>query len=136
MSPKKAKILKTVRGIDLTLRYTSDNLVDSLINQRQFFDQDKIALAPVTPKLLERQVQPSTPSISRLVAIDPRFVKVCFGSVANVSGESNFQIIIPYAPGDAGHKEHLREIFAYVSSSANINPSTALNVSYYGENKN
>jgi len=136
MSPKKASVMRTIRGVDVTIRYTSDDLVDSLINQRQFFDQDNTALLPVTSKLLERHVQPSTPSISRLVGIDPRFVKVCFGSVANISGESNFQVIIPYAPGDAGHKEHLREIFAYVSFSANINPSTPLNVGYYGENRN
>jgi len=132
MSPQKAKTLKTVRGLDITLRYTQDNSIDALINQRQFYDQDGMLLAPITPKLLERQVQPSTPSLPRLGGVKPRIIKACFGSF-NTSGESNFQIIVPYAPGDFSHGEQLREVFAYVSSSGNLYPSIALNVSYHGE---
>jgi hypothetical protein len=135
MSPKKAKILKTVRGIDLTLRYTSDNGIVSLITQRQFLDQDGVTLAPVTLKLLERQVQPSTPAIPRLSGLKPRTVTTCFGSLANISGESNFTIIIPYPPSDTNHSQHLREIFEYVSPSVNLSPPRALDISYYGESK-
>lgn len=128
--------MKTVRGVDLTLRYTSDNLIDSLINQRQFFDENGVLLAPITPKLLARQVQPSTPSLLRLGGLKPRTATACFGSSVNVTGESNFTVIVPYAPGDPGHSEHLREIFNYISPSANLDPPRALNVSYDGESKN
>jgi hypothetical protein len=136
MSIVKAKILKTVRGRDLKIRYTQDNLADALINQRQFYDQDGFLLAPMTPKLLERQVETNNPTIPHLGGGNPRRAVTCFGSVATLSSESNFLIIIPYAPGDPNHGEHLREIFNYVSPSSNLNPKSALNLSYYGENAN
>lgn len=133
---EKIKTLRTVRGKDLKIRYTQDNLVDGLINQRQFYDQDGQILAPITPKLLERQIiGNSSPTISRLGGIEPRSVTTCFGSVVNISGESNFIVIIPYAPGDANHGENLREIFNFVSPSPNLQPSSPLNVSYQGENQ-
>lgn len=133
---EKIKTLRTVRGKDLKILYTQDNLVDGLINQRQFYDQDGQILAPITPKLLERQViGNSSPIIPRLGGIEPRTVATCFGSIGNVSGESNFVVIIPYAPGDTNHNEHLREIFNFVSPSSNLNPSSPLNVSYQGENR-
>lgn len=135
MSPQKAKKMQTVRGVDLTLRYTSDDGTDSLITQRQFFDQDGVILAPVTPKLLERQVQPSTPSIPRLGGLKPRTVTTCFTSVGNITGKSTFVTIVPYAPGDADHNQHLREIFNYVSPSNNLGSPSALDVIYHGENK-
>lgn len=130
------RILRTVRGKDLKIRYTQDNLVEGLINQRQFYDSNGQILAPITPKLLERQIiGDNSPIFSRLAGIEPRMVKVCFGSNINVSGESNFSVLIPYAPGDASHNEHLREIFSFVSSSPNLNPPTPLNINYQGENR-
>lgn len=135
MSNAKAKTLRTVRGKDLKIRYTQDDLVDALISQRQFYDQDGLILAPITPKLLERQVETNNPTIPRLGGREPRYVATCFGSVATVSGESNFNVIIPYAPGDANHNECLREIFNYVSPSDNLNPKSPLSVSYHGGNK-
>ena len=39
-SVDKIKKLKTIRGKDIKLRYTQDNLEDALINQRQYFDED------------------------------------------------------------------------------------------------
>lgn len=136
MSAEKAKTLRTVRGKDLKIRYTQDNLVDALINQRQFYDQDGQILAPITPKLLERQVVGSSnPTIARISGIEPRTVATCFGSAVNVSGESNFTVLIPYAPGDPNHNEHLREIVFYVSASPNLDPPTPLSVSYQGENR-
>ena len=136
MSEERLKKLRTIRGKDLKIRYTRDDLVEGLINQRQFYDENGQILAPITPKLLERQiVGESTPTIARIGGIEPRVAKTCFGSVANVSGESNFTVIIPYAPGEIGHNEHLREIFAFVSSSPNLNPSNPLSISYQGENQ-
>ena len=133
---EKIKTLRTVRGKDLKIRYTQDNLVDGLINQRQFYDQDGEILAPITTKLLERQViGDNNPIIPRLGGIEPRTVATCFGSVVNVSGESNFIVIIPYAPGDASHNEHLREIFGFVSLSPSLNLSSPLSVNYQGENQ-
>lgn len=133
---EKIKTMRTIRGKDLKIRYTQDNLVEGLINQRQFYDAEGQILAPITPKLVDRQVVgDSNPTIARLAGVEPRTVKVCFGSVVNTSGESNFTVIIPYAPGDASQTEHLREIFAFVSSSPNLEPPTPLNVSYQGENR-
>lgn len=135
-SNEKIKTLRTVRGKDLKIRYTQDNLVDALINQRQFYDQNGQILVPVTPKLLERQViGENSPTIFRLGGIEPRMVSTCFGSAVNVSGESNFVTIIPYAPGDINHSEHLREVFSFVSPSSNLNPSSPLSVNYRGENQ-
>lgn len=132
MSIEKIKTLRTIRGRDITLRYTQDNLVESLITQRQFYDQDGNILAPITPKLLERQIEINS-TLLKLGGIEPRTATACFGSTVNASGESNFVVIIPYAPGD-NHNEHLREIFAFISPSSNVNPSSALNVNYRGEN--
>lgn len=136
MSELKAKTLRTVRGKDLKIRYTQDDLVDVLVNQRQFYDQDGLILAPVTPKLLERQVETNNPTIPRFGGGNPRYVSTCFGSVTTLSGESNFLIVIPFVPGDPNHSEHLREIFNYVSPSSNLSPKLPLKVSYYGENAN
>ena len=136
MGEERLKTLKTVRGKDLKIRYTRDNENEGLINQRQFYDENGQILAPITPKLLERQiVGNNTPTIARLGGIEPRVAKTCFRSVANASGESNFTVIIPYAPGDASHNEHLREIFTFVSPSLNLNPASPLNVNYQGENQ-
>lgn len=133
---ERLKTLRTVRGKDLKIRYTQDNLVDALINQRQFYDQDGQILAPITPKLVQRQILgDNSPTIARLAGIEPRTVATCFGSVANVSGESRFVVIIPYAPGDINHNEHLREVFEFVSVSPNLSPPSALNVTYQGENR-
>lgn len=133
---EKIKTLRTVRGKDLKIRYTQDNLIDGLINQRQFYDQDGQILAPITTKLLERQViGDNSPIIPRLGGIEPRTVATCFGSAVNVSGESNFIVIIPYAPGDASHNEHLREVFDFVSLSPNLDPPSPLSVNYRGENR-
>jgi hypothetical protein len=137
MSPdEKIKTMRTVRGKDLKIRYTQDNLTEGLINQRQFYDEQGQILTPVTSKLLERQVLGSNnPTIARLGGIEPRVVKTCFGSIVNTSGESNFAVIVPYAPGDISHKEHLTEIFTFVSSSLNLSPPTPLTVNYQGENQ-
>lgn len=133
---QKIKTLRTVRGRDLKIRYTKDDLTEGLINQRQFYDANGQILAPITGKLLERQiVGNNNPTIPRLGGIEPRHVATCFGSAVNVSGESNFMVIIPYGPGDSSHNEHLREIFDFVSSSPNLNPPTPLNVNYQGENQ-
>jgi hypothetical protein len=133
---EKVKTLRTIRGKDLKIRYTQDNLVDGLINQRQFYDQDGQILAPITTKLLERQViGDNSPIIPRLGGIEPRTVAICFGSAVNVSGESNFIVIVPYAPGDASHNEHLREVFNFVSPSPNLDPPSPLSVNYRGENR-
>ena len=136
MSLKKAKTFRTIRGKDLKIRYTKDNLIDCIITQRQFYDQDNQILTPVTIKLLEREISgnSSPPVLGLGNNTEPRYVAVCFGSVVTESGESNFKVIIPYAPGDSSHNEHLREIFNYVSPSSNLNPASPLNISYHGEN--
>lgn len=135
MSLKKAKTFRTIRGKDLKLRYTKDSLTDGLIVQRQFYDQNSYVLTPITPKLLERQVSGSnSPPVLGLGNTEPRYIKACFGSVATESAESNFKIVVPYAPGDPNHNEHLREIFDYISPSPNLNPRSPLNISYHGEN--
>ncbi|MEG4419382.1 hypothetical protein QUA70_12335 [Microcoleus sp. LAD1_D5] len=133
---ERIKTLRTVRGKDLKIRYTQDNLVDALINQRQFYDQNGQILAPTTPKLLERQIMGNnSPIIARIGGIEPRFVAACFGSAVNVSGESNFTVLIPYAPGNTAHNEHIREILTFVSPSSNLSPPFPLSVNYHGENR-
>jgi|GEM_PF-3456460 len=134
-SDKKIRTMRTVRGQDLKIRYTQDDgVTEGLINQRQFYDADGQILAPITSKLLERQIiGNNNPTIARLGGVEPRHVATCFGSVANISGESNFIVIIPYAPSDSSHNEHLREIFSFVSPSANLNPLSVLSVNYQGE---
>jgi len=133
MSLKKTKTFRTVRGKDLKIRYTQDNLIDRLIVQRQFYDQNGQILTPITTKLLERVTGNNSPPVLGLEN-EPRYVITCFGSIATESGESNFKVIIPYAPGDPSHNEQLREMFNYVSPSTNLNPSFALNINYHGEN--
>jgi hypothetical protein len=133
---EKIKALRTVRGKDLKIRYTRDDLSEGLINQRQFYDANGQILSPITPKLLERQIiGNNTPIIPRLGGIEPRHVATCFGSAANISGESNFIVIVPYAPGDSSHNEHLRQIFSFVSGSSNLDPPSPLSVNYRGENQ-
>ena len=133
---EKLKILRTVRGKDLKIRYTQDNLLEGLINQRQFYDSNGQILVPITPKLLERQIIGNNSStIFRLAGIKPRTVTVCFGSAVNASAKSNFSVLIPYAPNDASHNDHLREIFSFLSPSLNIDPPFPLNISYQGENQ-
>lgn len=133
---ERVRTLRTVRGKDLKIRYTQDNLTEALINQRQFYDQDGQILTPITPKLLERQiVGNNSPTIARLGGIELRTVATCFSSAVNVSGESNFAVIIPYAPGDINHNEHLREILNFVSPSSNLAPPSPLSVTYQGENR-
>ncbi len=135
MSPKKAKTFRTVRGKDLKIRYTKDNLNDCLVVQRQFYDQNNQILSPITRKLIDRQVTGNnSPPVLGVESIRPRCIAACFGSVSTDSGESNFKVIIPYAPGDSNHNEHLREIFNYASLSPNLSPAFPLNVSYHGEN--
>jgi hypothetical protein len=135
MSVAKAKTLRTIRGKDVKIRYTKDTLVDCLISQRQFYDQHNQILTPITAKLLERQINGSnSPPVLGENITEQRHVTVCFGSLATASGESNFKVLIPYAPGDFSHNEQLREIFNYTSPSLNLSPPFALNISYYGEN--
>lgn len=136
MSAAKAKTLKTIRGKDLKIRYTQDNSQDTLVIQRQFYDGTGKILTPITAKLLERQVATNNPTIAKLGDnTKPRRLLICFGSIATLSGESNFTVIVPYSPGDTGHNEHIREIFNYVSTSENLDPKYPLNVNYNGENQ-
>ena len=134
-SDQRMRTLKTIRGKDLKIRYTHDSLEDSLINQRIFFDQDGNILTPVTPKLLERQVETSNPTIPRLTGIQPRTVTMCFNSLATVSGESKFAVLIPYAPANESHNEHILELLNYTSLSPSLNPPTPLSLGYKGESQ-
>jgi hypothetical protein len=133
-SVDKVETLKTVRGKDIKLRYTQDNLEDALINQRQYFDEDSNQLTPVTPLLLARQVPTSNPTIDRLGKSDPRYISACFGSPTNLSGQSEYKVLIPYAPGDANQVEQIKEIRDYVSSSSFLIPQLPLALTYQGEN--
>lgn len=128
------KTLKTVRGRDLKIRYTQDNLEDALINQRQYYDKNGDELTPVTFSLLARQVATNNPTIDRLGNADPRHISACFGSPDNKSGESNFKIIVPYAPGDDNQMEQIKEVRSYVSASTFLSPKSPLNLTYHGEN--
>jgi len=133
-SVDKVKTLKTVRGNDIKLRYTQDNLDDALINQRKYFDDDGNQLTPVTPLLLARQVLTNNPTIDRLGKSDPRYVSACFGSPTNLSGQSEYKVLIPYAPGDANQLEQIKEIRDYVSASSFLVPPSPLALMYQGEN--
>lgn len=136
ISDVKLKTFRTIRGKDLKIRYTQDSLDEVLINQRQFYDEDGRILSPITPKLLERQIiGESSPIIARISGVEPRMAKACFTSVVNVSGESNFTVIIPYPPGEIAHNEHLREIMGYISSSPNLSPPSPTSVIYQGESQ-
>ncbi|WP_341738743.1 hypothetical protein [Microcoleus sp. CAWBG640] len=134
-SAERIKTLKTIRGKDLKIRYTQDSFEDTVISQRQFYDENGVAIAPVTPKLLERQVVTNNPIIAKVGTLEPRSVSVCFGSKVNKSGESNFKVFIPYHPGDAGHNEQIQEVLNYTSSSQSVEPKSPLRLTYSGENR-
>lgn len=134
-SVERIKTLKTIRGKDLKIRYSQDNLDDALVNQRQYFDKNGDTLTPITPLVLARQVDTNNPTIARLSNSEPRHISTCFGSTDNKSGESNFKIIVPYHPGDANHNEHIQEIADYTSSSQSVEPKSPLSLTYYGENR-
>jgi hypothetical protein len=130
----KIKTLKTIRGKDLKIRYTQDNLEDTLISQRQYFDKNGDILTPITDILLIRQVYPPSPTIARIGNSKPRHILVCFGSTGNKSGETNFMVMIPYNPGDANHNLHIQEISNYISLSQELHPKSPLSLTYQGEN--
>ena len=133
-SIEKIKTLKTIRGKDLKIRYSQDNLQDALVNQRQYFDENSDTLTPVTPLLLARQVNTNNPTIARLGNSEPRYISTCFGSTDNKSSESNFMVVIPYNPGDTNHNLHIQEILNYTSASQNLQPKSPLKLTYQGEN--
>lgn len=136
ISDARLKTFRTIRGRDLKIRYTQDNLDEVLINQRQFYDEDGRILSPITPKLLERQIiGENNPIIARISGVEPRMIKTCFTSVVNISGESNFAVIIPYPPGEIAHNEHIREITGYISPSPNLSPPSPTSVTYQGESQ-
>lgn len=133
-SVKKIKSLKTIRGKDLKIRYTQDSLDETLINQRQFYDESGDTLSPVTSKLLERQVSTNNPTIAKTGSAQPRHISACFGSQTK-PGERNYKIVIPYSPRDANHNEHIQEISDYTASSPLLEPKSPLSLTYYGENR-
>ncbi|MEG4328079.1 hypothetical protein [Microcoleus sp. herbarium5] len=133
-SVRRIKSLKTTRGRDIKLRYTQDSLEDVLINQRQYYDSNGAELTPITPLLLARQVTINNPTTNRMKNAEPRYVSACFGSPSNTLGESNFKIIIPYAPGDANQLEQINEVRTYVSFSDYLSPKSPLSLTYHGEN--
>ncbi|MEG4371639.1 hypothetical protein QUB29_19475 [Microcoleus sp. B4b_D2] len=133
-SARRIKSLKTIRGRDIKLRYTQDNLEDVLINQRQYYDNNGAELTPITSLLLARQVATNNPTTDRMKNAEPRYVSACFGSPSNILGESNFKIIIPYAPGDVSQLEQIKEVRTYVSLSDYLFPKSLLSLTYHGEN--
>jgi hypothetical protein len=133
-SAEKIKSLKTIRGKDVKIRYTQDNFEDTLVNQRQFYDENNDILTPVTPKLLERQIVTNNPTIARIGSTQPRYVSACFGS-PNKPGERSYKIIIPYHPTGAGHNEHIQEILDYSAPSQLLEPKLPLSLIYHGEDR-
>lgn len=133
-SAETIKTFKTVRGRDLKIRYTQDNLEDALVSQRQYYDENGDELTPVTPSLLARQIATNNPTIDRLGNAEPRYISACFGSPQNRLGESNFKVIVPYAPGDNGQIEQVKEVYAYISASTFLLPKSPLSLTYFGEN--
>lgn len=125
---------RTIRGRDIKLRYTQDDNEDGLINQRTFFDPNGDQLTPVTPLLLARETGTPNPALDRVGSKKARTATVCFGNPSNLSGESNFTVIIPYHPGDSVFADHLRELFNYTSLSAFLDPNTPQLITYHGEN--
>ncbi|WP_293128879.1 hypothetical protein [Microcoleus sp. bin38.metabat.b11b12b14.051] len=120
---------KTIRGVDIKLRYSLDDGGEGLVNQRQYFDDSGSLSTPITPALLTRQVTGfNSPGIERVGKIEPRHIITCFASQTNLSGESNFKVVIPYAPGDPGHIEQIQEIAGFQSQIGN-----PLSLAYYGE---
>lgn len=134
-SASKVKALKTTRGVDIKLRYSLDEGGEGLVNQRQYFDDSGSLLTPITPALLVRQVlSMNSPGLEKVGKVEPRYVMVCFASPTNLSGESNFKVLIPYAPGDASQSEQIKEIRDYVSASSFLVPPSPLALMYQGEN--
>jgi hypothetical protein len=120
---------KTIRGSDIKLRYSLDEGSEGLVNQRQYFGESGLPLTPITPTLLARQViGVNSPGLARVGEINPRYVTACFPSPLNLSGESNFKIIIPYAPGDSDQLEQIREIAGFQAQIGNL-----LSLAYHGE---
>jgi len=134
-SASKVKARKTIRGVDIKLRYSLDEGGEGLVNQRQYFDDSGSLLTPITPTLLARQVLGmNSPGLEKVGKIEPRYVSACFASPTNLSGESNFKVVIPYAPGDVNQTEQIKEIRDYVPSSSFLVPTTPLALTYQGEN--
>jgi len=84
--------------------------------------------------LLARQVFTNNPTIDRLGKSEPRYISACFGSPTNLSGQSKYKVVIPYAPGDANQLEQIKEIREYVSASSFLVPPSPLALMYQGEN--
>ncbi|MEG4251061.1 hypothetical protein [Microcoleus sp. Pol10D4] len=134
-SDQKIKTLKTVRGKDINIKYTQDNFEESIVTQRQYFDDNGAELTPITPLLLSRQVVgANSPTAARFGSSQLRHISVCFGSSNNTLGESNFKVVVPYAPGDPIQAEQIRETRDYVSPSQFLAPKTPLKLVYHGEN--
>ena len=124
----KINIRKTIRGLDVKLRYSLDEGGEGLVNQRQYFDDSGSLLTPVTPALSTRQVLGiNSPGLGKVGKIEPRHAVACFAST-NLSGEGSFKVVIPFAPGDSSQVQQLREIADFQSQLG-----TPLSLVYYGE---
>lgn len=120
---------KTIRGIDIKLRYSLDEGGEGLVNQRQYFNESGSLLSPITPALMTRQVLGiNSPVPGKVGKVEPRYVTACFASPTNLTGESNFKVVIPYAPGDSNQTQQIREIADFQSELG-----IPLSLVYYGE---
>ena len=125
----KINIRKTIRGLDVKLRYSLDEGGEGLVNQRQYFDDSGSLLTPVTPALLARQVLGiNSPGLGKVGKVEPRHAVACFASQTNLSGEGSFKVVIPFAPGDSNQAQQVREIAGFQSQLGK-----PLSLAYHGE---
>lgn len=101
------------RTRDYKIRYTTDLFFQRLAVQRTFVEVNNgQILTPITPSFLTRVV-PDENVLEPITNLEPRNIETCFANPNNQSGESKFNVIIPFNPDEIGHREQIKEIENY-----------------------
>lgn len=116
--------MATRRGRDIRLIYTKDNDEDIIIVQRTYRINDTLA-HPITPLLLAREVTGVPYGVK---SITPRRCVACIPNSFNVTGQSIFNTVLPYKPGDPNLTNQLREIESFSADEFKVE-----HIDYEGE---
>lgn len=112
------------RTRDYKIRYITDLFYQKLIVQRTYVDRDNgTILTPITQSFLDRLVTDDN-ILDPIENLEARNVETCFLNPNNQSGESRFNVIIPYNPDEGGHSQQIKEIENYPG---------VVTLIYYGE---
>jgi len=112
------------RTRDFKLRYTTDLFYQKIIVQRTFVDRDNgTILTPITQSFLDRVIN-NDDFLDPLENTEARNIETCFLNANNLSGQSIFNVIIPYNPDEFGHKQQIQEIESFPG---------VITLTYFGE---